>query len=113
MKEFLLVFRSDFAAMPQRTPAEAQAATKRWMDWISDLASQNKLVDKGNRLEGSGKVIKNDNVVINGPYTEIKETIGGYTLVRAESYDEAIELARHCPILYIGGSIEVRAISSL
>ena len=83
------------------------------MDWIKSIASKNKLVDKGNRLENSGKVIKANDIVTNGPYTEIKESIGGYTLIKAGSYDDAIEVAKSCPILSFGGNVEVREISPL
>jgi hypothetical protein len=110
MKDYLFVFRSDFTAMPTGTPEQAQAMTKRWMDWISNIATQNKLTDRGNRLSASGKVVKQGNI-INGPYSEIKESIGGYTLVKAESYEDAVELAKDCPILPLGGNVEIREIS--
>ncbi|WP_205511479.1 YciI family protein [Longitalea arenae] len=113
MKEFLLVYRADYSFMPDRTPEEMQAMMKRWMDWIGGIAAQNKLVSRGNRLESSGKVIRSDSTVTNGPYAEIKESIGGYSVVKAESYDAAIELAKGCPVLSIGGNVEVREISQM
>jgi hypothetical protein len=113
MKDYLLVFRTDYNNMPQRTAEEAQAITLRWMDWIKTIASKNQLVDKGNRLDNSGKVLKPNDVVTNGPYTDIKESIGGYTLIKAESYDDATELSKTCPILSVGGSVEIREISPL
>jgi len=51
----------------------------------------------GNRLVPSGKVVKPDNVIADGPYTEIKESIVGYSLVKADSIEEATELAKGCP----------------
>jgi len=112
MKEYLFVFRTDFSNMPQRTPEEAEATTKKWMEWVGSIAAKNKLVDKGNRLSASGKVIKSSTIT-NGPYSEIKESIGGYSIVRAESYDEATELAKGCPVLAVGGNVEIREISPL
>jgi hypothetical protein len=111
MKDYLLVYRADFSFLSNRTPEEMQAMSKRWMDWLGNIAAQNKLTDRGNRLEGSGKVIKGDNTVTNGPYAEIKESIGGYSIVKAGSYEAAIELAKDCPILKLGGNVEVREIS--
>jgi len=113
MKDFLLVFRTDYSKMPQGTPEEMQAMTKRWMDWIGGIAAQNKLADRGNRLGNGGKVVKPSNVVTDGPYTEIKESIGGYSLVKAASLEEAVELAKGCPILNVGGNVEVREIEKL
>lgn len=113
MKDFLLIYRMDYTQAQQRTIEEAQAMTKKWMDWIGSIAAQNKLVDRGNRLEITGKVIKPNNVVTNGPYSDIKESLGGYSLIRAENYDAAVELAKGCPVLTVGGNVEVREISKL
>jgi hypothetical protein len=113
MKDYLLIYRADFSFIGTRTPEEAQANTKRWMDWIGSIAAQNKLTDRGNRLESSGKVLKGDKMVTNGPYAEIKETIGGYSIVKADSYEAAVELAKGCPVLQLGGNVEVREISGM
>ena len=113
MKEFLFVFRADYRNMPAGSPEEGQAIMKQWMDWIGNIAAQNKLADRGNRLHGAGKVIKQGNVVTDGPYTEIKELIGGYTLVKASSLEEAAEMAKDCPVLSVGGNVEVREINPM
>lgn len=99
--------------MPQSTPEQIQAMTTRWMDWIKGIASQNKLTDRGNRLTTTGKVVKENNVVTNGPFIEIKEFIGGYSLVKSESYDDAVELAKGCPVFSVGGNVEVREINPI
>lgn len=114
MKDFLFLFRNtaDAAAVNQ-SPEEMQSITQKWMDWIARIAAQNKLTDRGNRLAHEGKVIRPNNIVTDGPYTEIKELIGGYTIVKAESLEEATELAKGCPGLLFGGSVEVREISVL
>ncbi|HLY68577.1 MAG TPA: YciI family protein [Puia sp.] len=110
MKEFLFIYRSDYLSIPQGSPEQMEALTLRWMDWIKSIGIQNKLTDRGNRLTTTGKVVKSNDVVINGPFMEIKEFIGGYTLIKSTSYDDAIELAKGCPILSIGGNVEVREI---
>jgi hypothetical protein len=109
MKEFLLVFRMDPAARPTTTE-QMQEMTRRWMDWVGDIADAGKLVDRGNRLEPSGKVVKSGGIVTDGPYTEIKESIGGYTMIRATSYEDATEIAKGCPVFSIGGFVEVREV---
>jgi hypothetical protein len=113
MKEFLLVFRNDYKSMPKGSPEEMQAIMKQWMDWMGGIAAQNKLADKGNRLGSEGKVVRPNNVVTDGPYTEIKELIGGYISVKAASYDEAVEMAKGCPILLVGGNVEVRDVATM
>ncbi|NIJ52780.1 YciI family protein [Dyadobacter arcticus] len=113
MKDFLLIFRAEGRPGPAPSPEEMQASMKMWMDWIGGIAAQNKLVDRGNRLLSDGKVMRPGQVITDGPYTEIKESIGGYTIVKAESLEDATALAEGCPILGFGGSVEVREIGSM
>lgn len=114
MKDFLLVFHNEHvSSTPMLSPEEMQANMKLWMDWIGGIAAQNKLVDRGNRLEPDGKVLRPNNVITDGPYSEIKERIGGYTLVKAESIEAATELAKGCPILNFGGNVEIREIGAM
>lgn len=113
MKDFLFVFRTDYNAMPKGSPEELQARTKRWMDWIGGIAAQNKLTDRGNRLFPEGKVVKANHVIADGPYTETKEFIVGYSIVKVESVEAATELAKGCPIFTFGGNVEVREINAM
>ena len=113
MKEFLLIFRNDFNNLPKGSPEEMQAMTKKWMDWIGGIAAQNKLADRGNRLGSSGKVVKPNNVITDGPYSEIKESVGGYSIIKADSYEDAVDIAKGCPVLTMGGNVEVREIDQL
>jgi hypothetical protein len=108
MKEFLLLFRGDYGAVPPQGTEEWQATAKKWQDWIGGIAAQNKWVAPGQQLSPAGKVVKANGVITDGPYTEIKETLFSYCTIRAESLEEAAELAKGCPILLIGGSVEVR-----
>ncbi len=113
MKEFLLIFRADYKTMPKGSPEEMQAMTKRWMDWIGGIAAQNKLLNIGNRLISEGRVVKANKSVTDGPYMEIKESVVGYLIIKVESYDKAIEIAKGCPILNIDGNVEIREVSQL
>jgi hypothetical protein len=113
MKDFLLVFRNDYSKQPKASPEEMQAIMKQWMDWIGGIAAQNKLTNAGNPLGSAGKVVRANNVITDGPYTEIKELIGGYTIVKAETIDEAAGLAKGCPILHVGGNVEVREVIAM
>jgi hypothetical protein len=49
-------------------------------------------------------------VITDGPFAEGKEVVGGYFIVRAESLNQAAEIAKDCPIFESGGSVEVRSI---
>ncbi len=109
MKEFALIFRlkdiTDFKPSPEQMQER--------MNWLAGIAAQNKLADRGNTLlpvEGSAKTVRPGNLVTDGPYTEIKEFISGYVVVKAETIDEAVEMAKANPIFKIGGNIEVREV---
>ena len=111
MKEFLLLFRRDVMTKdPAPSPEQFQAMMKPWQDWMGGLAAQNKLANPGNRLSSEGKVVKSEKVVTTGPYVEMKEAIGGYIIVNAADLEEAAELSKGCPILQMGGNVEVRTI---
>jgi hypothetical protein len=111
MKEFLLIFRRDLSNQePNPSPEQLQAMMKPWQDWMGGLAAQNKLVSSGNRLAPDGKVLKEDNLITDGPYVELKESVGGYIIIRAESLEEAALLSNGCPMFKVGGNVEVREI---
>jgi len=94
------------------SPEQLQIWMKQTMDWIGGIAAQNKF-SGGNGLPfDDARVVKSNKVVTNGPFGEIKETIGGYIIVKADSVDEAVEFAKGCPVLQgEGNSVEVRKIA--
>lgn len=107
MKEFVLIFRHNSKSNVKPTPEQI----KERMDWLGSIAAQNKLADKGKTLSISGaKTVKPGNVITDGPYTEIKEFITGFMIVKTETIEEAVELAKANPIFKIGGNIEVREV---
>ena len=109
MKDFALIFRLKDISDFQPSPEQMQER----MNWLANLAAQNKLVDKGNTLlptAGSAKTIMPDNAVTDGPYTENKGFISGYVVIKTETIEEAVTLAKQNPIFKIGDSIEVREV---
>lgn len=114
MKEFLLVFRSDFKnTEAQPSPEQMQTMMSDWQNWMGSIAAQDKLSSSGNRLSSDGRVVNANNVITNGPYVEISEAIGGYIIVKSATIDEAAELAKGCPIIKIGGNVEVRTVVTM
>ncbi len=108
MKEFMLIFRSE-ERVERPTPEEMQAQIKSWQDWIGGIAAQGKFVST-NALGMEGRVVRANNIITDGPYMELKEMVGGYTIVKAENIDEAVKLSEGCPTLSYGGAVEVRDI---
>ena len=114
MNEFVLFFRSEPPAKEdQPSPEQLQQSIKPWQDWIGSIAAQNKLAAKGNRLNPEIRIVKPDKSVLNGPFADIKEAIGGFIVVKAAGFDEAVEMAKDCPVLLApwNGRVEVRLVA--
>jgi len=111
MDEFALIMRHE-DGLKIASPEQIEIWMKATMDWIGGIAAQNKFVSGTGLLFADAKVVNHDKVVTNGPYGEIKETIGGFIIVKAESADEAAEFAKGCPVLGgEGNTMEVRRVS--
>lgn len=108
MNEFLLIFRRDFTTNEaQPSPEELQQHLQQWKEWFGELSAQDKLARQLQRWDGQGMVV-NPKGITNGPYAEIKESIGGLIIIKATDYDEATEIAKGCPVLQLGGTVEIR-----
>ena len=108
MNEFMMLFRHTPKPDFKMSPEQMQENIKYWQDWIGSIAAQGKFVAT-NQLSFEGKTLKPNNIVTDGPYAEVKEIIGGYVICKAENLDDALKLAQGCPILNIGGHVEVRS----
>ena len=109
MNEFLLIFRRDFTN-PDAQPSDDQLQVhlQHWQEWFGSLVSQDRLARQLQRWDGTGRILKDNKGAINGPYAEIKESIGGLIILKAKDYEDAVEIAKGCPILELGGSVELR-----
>ena len=111
MKEFILIFRHEDGSKIA-SPEQMQIWMKQTQDWIGGIAAQNKFVGGNGLPFDDSRVVGHNGVVTNGPFGDIKETIGGYIIVKAESADEAAEFAKGCPVLQgEGNTVEVRQIA--
>ena len=110
MQEFLLIFRQPSYDYSHATPEEMQVITKKWKDWAGGIAAQGRLAGNAVRLAIEGKVLKAGGVITDGPFVEIRERLGSFITVKADSLDEATTLAHGCPALDAGGSVEIRAV---
>ena len=113
MDEYALIMRHEDGTKIA-SPEQMEIWMKQTMDWIGGIAAQNKFVSGIGLPFDGARVVKTANakkVVTNGPFGEIKETIGGFITVKADSIDEAVEFAKGCPVLQgEGNTVEVRRI---
>ncbi len=114
MQEFMLIFRHE-DGLKVASPEQIQVWMKQTMDWIGGIAAENKFVGSNGLPFEDARVVTTKNnkpVVTNGPFGEIKESIGGYIIVKAASLEETIEMAKGSPVLQgEGNSVEVRKIA--
>ena len=110
MAKFMFVYRNKIDAMAnQPSPEEMQQAMAAWGAWFESLGSA--MVDGGDGLLPVGKHIANDGAITDGPFIEAKELVGGFSIVQADTIDEAVKLASGCPMFASGGSVEVRQLA--
>lgn len=109
---FLLLFRN---AGPEThshlSPEQREQLTQQWNDWYEGLASKGK-VQHGRPLGLGGRVVSGPRgqFVVDGPYAETKEVVGGYFFLSVSDMDEATEIAKNCPGLRLGLTVEVRPV---
>lgn len=106
---YLLIFRSTdwYKGL---SPEQMQQVADNWMAWFNRLKAEGKCAG-GNPLEREGKIVGKNRAVSDGPFTESKESIGGYFLLTVGSLDEAVTIAQQCPGLPHGIRVEVRPIA--
>ena len=116
MNDFVFLFRSTDAGRREAmgTPERAQKSLQTWMAWIRELETSGHLKNRGQPLETGGKVVRGkQKEITDGPYVESKDLVLGFLVVQASDIAQAADLARGCPIVAGGGSVEVRPVMSL
>src|SRR5215467_152144 len=98
MDEYILIFRHQDGSKIA-SPEQMQVWMQQTMDWIGGIAAQNKFISGTGLPFADAKVVHHNNVVTDGPFGDIKETIGGFIIVKAASIDEAATFAAGSPIL--------------
>jgi hypothetical protein len=111
MSKFMYLFRHKDGQFKPASAEEMERVLKAWMVWFEGLQKAGPLVQRGERLEGTGKVVRGKaKAVTDGPYAETKDSVGGFMIVQAKDLDHAIEISKGCPILDRDGVVEVRPV---
>lgn len=105
-KEFMLLFRFEPSNV-QPTQEQLQEMQKQWGQFIGTIAMQGKLVSTY-QLGFEGNQIFADHTMKSGICVAERQTLSGNMVLKAESLEVATDLAKKCPILHMGGSVEVR-----
>ena len=107
MADFLYLFRN---VPVKQSPEQMQKTMPKWQAWMGELSKAGALkggeplAPEGRQLVGKAKRL------VDGPFTEAKDVVGGYLIVTAKDLNHATELARGCPIFDEEGQVEIRPI---
>ena len=110
MAKFLFVYRGNADAAKKISPEQMQQNMQKWGMWIGEAMQKGWMINPGDGLLEDGKVVTTK-VVSDGPFVESKEVVGGFSVVEAPNIAKAAELAKGCPGLEFGGSVEVRPLA--
>lgn len=89
------------------SPEQMQGILEKYMNFTQKLRNEGRYV-AAEEISREGRVLKkNGSSIVDGPFTETKEAVGGFYLIEAKSYDEAVKIARDCPHLEFHGEVEV------
>lgn len=92
------------------SPEEIQKRASEWMNWQAKMGEQG-ILKEGNALQSKSKRITGrERTVSDRSSTELKEIIGGYYIVKAESFDDAIKIAQDYPDYDLNGTVEIREV---
>jgi len=113
MARYLFLLHPDQLNLVELPPAEKQALFDRFVTWSESLKSRGCLLGVESLMDDGGKTVrkKQDQVVVDGPYAEMKEVVSGLFIVEAPDEDAAGRLAAGCPLIDLGGAVEVRLIA--
>ena len=116
MPNYMFLLYGSREDAPNLSPDELHGVIRKYSDWRESLKRDGIYLASDKLKDDAGRVLRpgpNGPRLLDGPYSETKEVLGGYFAVRAASYERACELARTCPHLEFGGTIEVREIDQV
>ena len=113
MEKFMLIFQGGMPTDYQ-SPEQMQANMSKWMAWIDKLNKSGQYVS-GEPLMPGGKTVSGagGKSVTDGPYTEGKEVVGGFFVIKAKDMNEAVEISKECPDLANGNTVQVRQVMKM
>ena len=107
MAKYLFLYRACGDTVEKMPPQEREQMTQRWRAWLGEGMQNGWVVDPGDALKKDRRVVGTNKVMTDGPFAESKEVIGGFSIVEAATIEDAAELAKGCPALLGGGTVEV------
>src|SRR5512143_513309 len=110
MTDYLLTYEGGNITWTKRSPEEIRAALEQWADWFKDLEAKGVLRNPGSALAPGGAVVTRHGkgFATDTTMAEVKELIGGFSIIRADSVEKAAEIAQGSPFLRNNPSGRIR-----
>ena len=115
MTRYMLALHDDPAAFEDLSPEQMQQVVEKYNEWAGRLAQAGRMAGGEKLRDEPGRVVRREGdgtSVKDGPYSETKEVLGGFFLINAESYEDAVAVCQDCPHLDYGGTIEIRKVEN-
>ncbi len=115
MAKFMVILHGPPEYLQGMSPEEMQRIFEKYASWAEALRASDRMVVSDKLKDEGGKVLTSQKgrlSVVDGPYSEAKEVVAGYFMIRAASYEEAVEICSTCPHLNFG-RIEIRQTDSM
>ncbi len=113
MPRFVILMREDDNAWSKLPKEEQKALLARYQEWVGQLKTK-QILHSGEPLSSSARLLRKVSGVIHEePYTHSQQTLTGFFVIEAENLDEATKIARGCPALIHGETVEVREVGHM
>jgi hypothetical protein len=116
MAQYGLFLYREPSGWAKLSPEEMQKAIEKYMAWRQKLQQKGIFAGSSKLTARGGRVVRSREAkvrVTDGPFTEGKEVLGGFFMINAASYEQAVEECRDCPHLEYGGTIEIREVDRI
>jgi hypothetical protein len=116
MAKFLLLLHTTPDRFSTLSPEEIQKIIGSYISWREALVKRNKMLGGEKLTDEGGRQLRKEGgkvSVTDGPYSELQEVLGGFFMIEAKDYDEAVEIASTCPHVLRGQRMEVRQVDSV
>jgi len=116
MADFLLLLHQKPNTFRNLSPEEIQKTLGKYIAWRDELVKRNKMRGGEKLTNDGGRHLRTSDgkfSVTDGPYSEAQEILGGFFMIEAADYGEAVEIARTCPHNGEGKWIEVRQVDDV
>ena len=115
MAQYMLLLYNDPANYTKFGTPEREKAMEKYSAFGQKLRTKSMWISSHKLADDPGRVLRTSGdktTTTDGPYSETKEWLGGYYLIEAPSYEAAVDVAKECPILEYGGTIELREVDA-